>query len=96
MRLNTGQCLPLSIIAQEAVDYVRANGLDPARTALWLPRANMSCNIGMFIPLMKSLMEAEGGGMERMEIYCRGCLLPRDRARAPRSTRTRHTWRAGS
>jgi predicted CoA-substrate-specific enzyme activase len=69
MRLNTGQCLPLSIIAQEAMDYVRTNGLDPARTALWLPRANMSCNIGMLIPLMKSLMEAEGGGMERMEIY---------------------------
>jgi predicted CoA-substrate-specific enzyme activase len=69
MRLNTGQCLPLSIIAQEAVDFVRTNGLDPARTALWLPHANMSCNIGMFIPLLKSLMEAEGGGMERVEIY---------------------------
>jgi predicted CoA-substrate-specific enzyme activase len=69
MRLNTGQCLPLSIIAQEAVDFVRATRLDPARTALWLPHANMSCNIGMFIPLMKSLMQAEGGGMERLEIY---------------------------
>ena len=69
MRLNTGQCLPLSIIAQEAVDYVRATGLDPARTALWLPHANMSCNIGMFIPFLKSLMQAEGGGMERLEIY---------------------------
>lgn len=69
MRLNTGQCLPLSILAQETVDYVRTNGLDPCRTALWLPRANMSCNIGMFIPLMKSLLEAEGGGMERMEVY---------------------------
>ncbi len=69
MRLNTGQCLPLSIIAQEAVDYVHAAGLDPARTALWLPHANMSCNIGMFIPLLKSLMQAEGCGMERLEIY---------------------------
>ena len=69
MRQNTGQCLPLNIIAQEAVDFVRAAGLDPARTALWLPHANMSCNIGMFIPFLKSLMEAEGGGMERLEIY---------------------------
>jgi predicted CoA-substrate-specific enzyme activase len=69
MRLNTGQCLPLSIVAQEAVDFVRASGLDPAGTALWIPHANISCNLGMFIPLLKSLIEAEGGGMEHMEIY---------------------------
>ncbi|MFI5367377.1 MAG: acyl-CoA dehydratase activase [Spirochaetia bacterium] len=69
MRLNTGQCLPLSIIAQEAMDFVRATGMDPARTALWLPHANISYNLGMFVPLLKSLMQAEGGGMERLEIY---------------------------
>ena len=69
MRHNTGQCLPLSIIAQETVDRVRASGLDPARTAIWLPRSNLSCNLGMFTPFLKSLMEAEGNGMERIEVY---------------------------
>ncbi|HVP17485.1 MAG TPA: acyl-CoA dehydratase activase, partial [Spirochaetia bacterium] len=34
MRHNTGQCLPLNIIAQETIDKVRASGLDPARTAV--------------------------------------------------------------
>ncbi len=69
MRHNTGQCLPLNIIAQEAVDLVRTRGLDPGRTAIWLPRSNLSCNLGMFVPFLKSLMEAEGGGMEGIEVY---------------------------
>jgi len=69
MRHNTGQCLPLNIIAQETVEYVRTHGLDPARTAIWMPRSTLSCNIGMFVPFLKSLMEAEGGGMERIEVY---------------------------
>ena len=69
MRHNTGQCLPLSIIAQECVDHVRTHGLDPARTAIWMPRSTLSCNIGMFVPFLKSLMDAEGGGMERIEVY---------------------------
>jgi predicted nucleotide-binding protein (sugar kinase/HSP70/actin superfamily) len=34
-----------------------------------MPRANLSCNIGMFVPFLKSLMQAEGGGMERMDVY---------------------------
>ena len=69
MRTNTGQCLPLNIIAQEAIDHVKRDGLDPARTAIWLPRSTLACNLGMFTPFLKSLMEAEGGGMERVEIY---------------------------
>jgi predicted nucleotide-binding protein (sugar kinase/HSP70/actin superfamily) len=69
MRQNTGQCLPLNIIAQEAVDYVRGHGLDLGRTALWMPRSTLSCNMGMFTPFIKSLMEAESGGMEKMQVY---------------------------
>ena len=62
MRHNTGQCLPLNIIAQEAVDYVRRNtAWTRRRTAIWMPRSTLSCNIGMFTPFLKSLMEAEGG-----------------------------------
>jgi predicted CoA-substrate-specific enzyme activase len=69
MRHNTGQCLPLNIIAQEAADMVRSRGLDPARTAIWLPRSDLSCNLGMFAPFLKSLMEAEGRGLEEVNIY---------------------------
>jgi predicted CoA-substrate-specific enzyme activase len=69
MRHNTGQCLPLNIIAQDSIEYVRRHGLDPGRTAIWMPRSALSCNIGMFVPFLKSLMEAEGGGMERLDVY---------------------------
>ena len=69
MRHNTGQCLPVSIIAEEAVDYVRRHDLDPARMALWLPASGLSCNLGMFSPYLKSLMQAEGGGMEQIDVY---------------------------
>ena len=69
MRQNTGQCLPLNIIAQESVDYVRGHGLDPALTALWMPKSTLSCNMGMFSPFLKSLMEAEGDGMDQVQVY---------------------------
>ena len=65
MRQNTGQCLPLNIIAQETVDYVRTARPGPRpHGALAAPVHVSSCNIGMFTPFLKSLMEAEGGGME--------------------------------
>jgi predicted nucleotide-binding protein (sugar kinase/HSP70/actin superfamily) len=69
MRQNTGQCLPLSIIAQEAVDFVRGNGLDPLQTAVWLPMGLVSCNLGMFIPFMKTLLETYGDGMEKIQVF---------------------------
>jgi predicted CoA-substrate-specific enzyme activase len=69
MRMNTGQCLPLSIIAQETADYVRSRGLDPSRTELWMLTLTWSCNLGMFIPFLQALLEAEGGGMEKVAVY---------------------------
>ena len=69
MRHNTGQCIPLNIIAEEAVDYIRRHGLDPARTALWMPRSSWSCNITMLPPFLKSLFESFGGGMQEVEVY---------------------------
>ena len=72
MRQNTGQCLPLSILVQETADYVRTHRLDPSRTALWMPRSRLSCNIGMFTPFIKSLLEAESGGIEAVQVYARG------------------------
>ncbi len=69
MRHNTGQCLPLNIIAQEFMDYIETHALDPSRTALWMIRSGISCNLGMFPFFIKSLLEAHGGGMEKAEVY---------------------------
>ncbi|HET6486381.1 MAG TPA: CoA activase, partial [Spirochaetia bacterium] len=65
MRHNTGQCLPLNVIVQEAMDYVRGHGLVPSATSLWIPHSLLSCNFGMFPSYMKSVFEAEGmGGLQ--------------------------------
>jgi predicted CoA-substrate-specific enzyme activase len=69
MRHNTGQCIPLNIIAQETIEFVDRHGLDPARTAVWMPFSALPCNLGMFVPFLKSLMQAEGRGMENIEVY---------------------------
>ena len=66
---NTGQCLPLNIIVQNAIDYIEANNMDPSTTALWIMKADLSCNISMFPPYMKKLLEAYGKGMEKASVY---------------------------
>lgn len=60
LRLNTGQCLPLNIIAQEFIDNVTSLGLDPARTVLWIPGAKLACNIGLFPHQIKNILTANG------------------------------------
>ncbi|MFW6361405.1 MAG: acyl-CoA dehydratase activase [Spirochaetota bacterium] len=69
MRLNSGQCLPVSIIAEEAMQYVRQHGLDPARTAVWMAKAKLACNLPMYPYHIKSLFEAAGGGMQELDVY---------------------------
>ncbi len=58
--LNSGQCLPLSIIVQECKETIRAEGLDPAGTALWMVTGRLSCNFGLFAQFIKTMLEREG------------------------------------
>lgn len=67
---NTGQCIPLNIIVQNTVDYIRKYNLDPAKCVMWNIDAKLSCNAGMFPYWSKTLLESIGGGMENVEVYC--------------------------
>lgn len=69
LRFNSGQCLPLNIIAQEFVDYVKSRNLDPKRTALWMPASQVACNIGLYPHHLKSLFRVHGNGMESAGVY---------------------------
>ncbi len=60
MRLNSGQCIPVSAIAQEAMDHVRDHGLDPADTVLWIGRGEWSCGLPLYPRFLKGLFEQEG------------------------------------
>jgi predicted nucleotide-binding protein (sugar kinase/HSP70/actin superfamily) len=66
---NTGQCLPLNIIVQNAIDYIEVNGLIPSNTVLWIIKSTLSCNLSMFPQYMRKLLNDYGRGMEQASIY---------------------------
>ncbi len=48
MSLNAGQCIPVSVIARETIDYIEKHQLDPKNTALWMIDALWPCNIPLY------------------------------------------------
>jgi len=68
MGTNTGQCIPMNVIARECVEAVEREKLDPANTVLWVPTSKWPCNIPLYPHFIKSLMEKQGGGMEKLEV----------------------------
>jgi predicted CoA-substrate-specific enzyme activase len=69
LSLNTGQCLPLNIIVQNAIDYIEETGLSPHNTALWIMKTRLSCNLSMFPWYMKKMLDDYGKGMEHVSVY---------------------------
>ncbi len=66
---NTGQCLPLNIIVQNAIEYIESNYLNPSKTVLWLVESNLSCNFSMFPHYAKKLLNSYGKGLEKTSVY---------------------------
>jgi predicted CoA-substrate-specific enzyme activase len=66
---NTGQCLPLNIVVQDAIDYIITNRLDPSNTVLWIIKSSLSCNLSMFPQYMRKLLNNYGKGMELVSVY---------------------------
>ncbi len=75
LRLNSGQCIPLNIIAQEFVDYVRTHGLDPARTALWMAGGEIACNLKLYPHYIKHLLAAYGEDLDQADVYLGGLSM---------------------
>jgi len=69
LRLNSGQCIPLNIIAQEFIDYVEKHDLDPANTVLWIMATTLACNLRMFPHHIKNILHSYGRGMSAAEVY---------------------------
>lgn len=57
LRLNTGQCLPLSAVVQGVLDYMEKYDLTSDETALWLFQSTISCNIRMFPYYVEKLLK---------------------------------------
>ena len=69
LRTNTGQCLPVNLIAQSYMDYIEENYIDPAQTAVWCFESHVACNIRMYPQLIKGIMESAGNGLEDVEVF---------------------------
>ncbi len=69
LQYNSGQCLPLNIIAREFAEYVETHDLNPAKTALWLAGGQLACNLKLYPYHIKTLLNSYGSGMEHAGVY---------------------------
>ncbi|MBW2153724.1 MAG: CoA activase [Deltaproteobacteria bacterium] len=69
MRYNTGQCIPLNIIAQDFIDTVKKHDLDPSKTVLWMGMSSIACNIRLYPVHIRKILQSCGNGMEKASIY---------------------------
>jgi predicted CoA-substrate-specific enzyme activase len=69
MAHNTGQCLPINIMAQEFIEYIEEQKLKPENTMLWAIESKLSCNIRLYPEYIKSILENYGKGLEKAHVY---------------------------
>jgi predicted nucleotide-binding protein (sugar kinase/HSP70/actin superfamily) len=69
MAYNTGQCLPVNIVAQEFIDYVEQHSLQPEHTMLWMTKCYVTCNLRLYPFYIKNLLETYGHGFEKAAVY---------------------------
>ncbi|MBI4651808.1 hypothetical protein HY745_11105 [Candidatus Desantisbacteria bacterium] len=75
LKSNRGQCLPVSIIYQSFIDYIKEKNLDPSNTIIWMLDSHVACNIRLYPYLIKSLFESYGNGMEHISVYTGNLVL---------------------
>jgi predicted CoA-substrate-specific enzyme activase len=69
MAYNSGQCLPINIIAQEFIEYIEEQKLEPGNTMLWAIESKLSCNLRLYPEYIKSILENHGHGLEKAHVY---------------------------
>jgi predicted nucleotide-binding protein (sugar kinase/HSP70/actin superfamily) len=62
---NTGQCLPISIIAQDYIEYIEKHDLDPSKVILWMMESKLTCNLRQYPFYIKRILENYGKGLEK-------------------------------
>jgi predicted CoA-substrate-specific enzyme activase len=69
LKYNTGQCIPINIIAQEFMDSMLKHDMDPSRCVLWMCSGTIACNLKMIPYHIKNILNSHGKGMERADVY---------------------------
>lgn len=69
LRLNDGQCMPVSTIVQGAIETIERHGLDPNDTAIFLSVVTrLACNLPQYPLMAKKLLEQRGGDFEKVQV----------------------------
>jgi len=66
---NTGQCLPINVIAQDYIDYIERYQLDPSKCILWMMESHGTCNLRQYPFYIKRILEHYGNGLEKASVY---------------------------
>ncbi len=70
LRVNDGQCLPISSIVQGAIETIQKNDLDPAQSALFLnAMAQVPCNLPQYPLMARKLLNQRGEGFEKVQVF---------------------------
>ena len=67
--MNSGQCIPLTVMAQNFVNFIEKHELDPSRVAVWNPNSQLACNIGMFPYYTKELLRSWNEDYAQIDVY---------------------------
>ena len=73
MAHNSGQCLPINIIAQEFIEYIEENNLEPENTMLWAIESKLSCNLRLYPEYIKSIFENYRDRDWKKHMFTAGC-----------------------
>jgi predicted CoA-substrate-specific enzyme activase len=69
MTHNSGQCIPVSVIAYEVMKYIETHRLDPHNTVLWMVKALWPCNIPLYPLQIETILRKAGKGMEAVQVF---------------------------
>jgi predicted CoA-substrate-specific enzyme activase len=70
LRLNDGQCLPISALVQGIAYTIASYGLKPENTAFFINAfTQLACNLPQYPILIKQLLEQMGNGLEKVSVY---------------------------
>jgi len=83
LRHNSGQCTPLNIIAQNFMEYVDRQNLDPAQSVLWMAASSIACNIRLYPHHIRTILDSHGRGFEKCKVYVGAMSLQDISAKLP-------------
>ncbi|MBN1351194.1 CoA activase [candidate division KSB1 bacterium] len=70
LRLNDGQCLPISALVSAAVDTIHKYRLKPEDCAIFINAIiRTACNLPQYPLMMKKMLEQRGEGYEKVQIF---------------------------